>query len=150
MAKAAERDDDLDTLKAGVAALVKAQSQQIRDVPLSELKPITPWNPTGERRTKKYKKFHMNGSLLNTEMMSTEELDLFSQLRPGRYNHRKWEVIRRRDKSLDLRYRNKTFPQRMELKGDAPKLVEMLKKIITEQEAQAERRKRGDFDEDED
>jgi len=150
MAKEKLSEDTMDTLVTGVAALVKAQNEKIRDVPITEIRPITPWNPTGERRTKKYKKFYMNGALLNPDLMSVEELDLFAQLRPGRYNSRRWEVVRRRDKSLDIRYRNKTFPQRMEMKGDAPALTDMLKKIITEQEAQAERRKRGEYDEDDD
>lgn len=136
----------LDTLVEGVAALVKRQNETVRDVPITELKPKTPWNPSGERRAKKYKKFYQNGALLNQDMMTEEELDLFAQLRPGHYNGRMWEVVRRRDKSIDLRYRNATIRHRMELKGDAPSLVIMLQKILTEQEAQADRRKRGEYD----
>jgi hypothetical protein len=141
----------LDTLTEAVTALVRDQNDRPpRDVTVNELKAKTPWNPTGERRTKKYAKFYQNGALLDHDKMTQEELDLFSQIRPGRYHGRAWEVIRRRDKSLDLRYRNAQLSDRMELKGIAPNLVTMLQQILTEQEAQAERRKRGEYDDEND
>ena len=130
-------------LAKGVAAL--ARMEQITQN-LPDPNPKTPWNPEGKARLKKRRKFMMNGALCNPDMMTDEELELMSQIRPGRYNNRRWEVIRRRDKSIDIRYSNATIKHRMELQANAPTLVTMLKQILTEQEAREARRKSGEFD----
>ena len=40
MAKEKLSEDTMDTLVTGVAALVKAQNEKIRDVPITEIRPV--------------------------------------------------------------------------------------------------------------
>jgi hypothetical protein len=144
--------------KSSLETLVEVLVEDARDkkaskqVPVGKAKYRTPWNPTGEiRKVKlKAKKFYQNGAEVNPDMMSDEEVTLVNQLKPGRYNKRKWEVVKRRDKSLDLRYPNRTLQQRWAMQQEGGGFSGILKKILIEQEEQAARKKRGDPDPEDD
>lgn len=144
--------ETLKDLVGAVKSLAEAQQSTFKKIPVHLAKARTPWNPSGERRTVKLKPtaVYQNGARLNPVMLSDEEITLLNQVKPGRYNKNKWEVVRRRDKSIDIRFANKSIEQRMEMKGEAVTLTGMLQKILIEQEAQAQRRKRGEIEEDDD
>lgn len=144
--------EDLKSLVKSVGQLAESQSSGFRKIRVHEAKFPTPWNPSGERRTLKLKpaSFSQNGARINPALLSDEEITLINQLKPGVYNKKKWRVVRRRDKSLDLQYPNESLEARFELKGEAGNLAGMLKMIITEQEAQERRRKAGEPEDDED
>lgn len=97
-------------------------------------------------------KFFFNGVLLMPHEISDDERTLINQVKPGRYNHRKWEVIKRGDDTLDIRVPSKTVDQRMtfksETKGEG--FVGMLKAIVLESETKVAKRKAGNFEDDED
>jgi hypothetical protein len=144
--------------KSDFHALVEVLAEDVRDrkaskqVPIGKAKIRTPWNPSGNpRKVKlKFKQLYQNGSRVNPDMMSEEEISLVNQLKPGRYNKRKWEVVKRRDKSIDIRVPNKTLQQRMTLKGEAKDFAAIVQKILLEQEEQATRKAKGLPDEDDD
>jgi hypothetical protein len=145
---------DNSELKTLVEVLVEdaRDRKASKQVPLGKAKVKTPWNPSGElRKVKlKHKKFYQNGAEVNTDLMTDDEIALVNQLKPGRYNKRKWEVVKRKDKSLDVRYPNKTLQQRWQLKAEASNFSAIIQKILLEQEEQAARKKRGEADPDDD
>ena len=129
---------------------IAAEGKQGKQVPFHEAKFVTPWNPSGEPRTVvlKFPFFYQNGGRVNPDLMTDDEISLVNQLKPGRYFGGKWEVRKRRDKSLDLIYPNGTIAARMDLAREAGSITGMLQRILTEQEARADRRRKGQFDED--
>jgi hypothetical protein len=152
---AAEREViDTGTLRDLIGSMkdLAESTRKERKISVAEASKATPWNPSGKPRTVKLKPpaVYQNGARLNPVMLSDEEVTLLNQLKPGVFNHKKWVVRKRRDKSLDIQYPNKTIEARMELKGEAGNLSGMLRKILTEYEAQQERKKRGEFIEDDD
>lgn len=143
--------DDIKSLVKSVAQIADNQPK-FRKLGIHETKFPTPWNPTGERRTLKMKPaaFFQNGARVNVAMLSDEEITLINQLKPGLYNKKKWQVVRKRDKSLHLHYPNATLEHRFDLNIQAGgQFAGMLKLIVTEQEAQEQRRKQGMDDDDE-
>jgi hypothetical protein len=147
-----EDTNDVESLKEiarSMRDLVAAQEGQ-RQKTITEITPDTPWNnPRNPRKTKLKGDVIMNGVKCNPEFISEQEAALFNQLKSGLYNHKKWTVRRNRDGAVSIKYPNKTFEQRMEMKNTARNLVEMLQHIVMEQETQAAKRKAGTFDEDE-
>lgn len=139
-------------LAAALQALAQATNKvdPLKQVSILEAPPTTPWNPDGSVRPKLKRVCYQNGARLDEGRMTAEEITLFNQIKPGLYNHKKWEVAKGRNKGIDLRYKNKTIEQRMELKGDTKDIAGVLRMIVTEQEAQAAARKAGKFDEDDD
>jgi hypothetical protein len=97
-------------------------------------------------------RFFLNGVMVLPHEITDDDRTLINQIKPGRYNHRKWEVIKRSDSSLDIRVPMRTVDQRFtfknETKGEG--FVGMLKAIVLESEAKVARRKSGQFDEDDD
>lgn len=154
MAKAVATEEivEQETLKdlvRSVKGVVEAQNAT-RQKTVAEITEDSPFNNPSNPRTAKLKgKFYQNGIMINPAFLTQQETELLNQLKTGQYNHKKWSVTRRRDGSLELRYPNKTIEQRMEHKNIARNLKEMLELILTEQEAQAKRRKAGEIEDDE-
>jgi hypothetical protein len=102
-----------------------------------------------KRKVKLKQPFHQNGVLIRIDQLTDEQVELVNQLKPGRYNSRKWEIVKRRDRSIDFRYPNKTIEHRMQTASQAGDLTGMLKMILTEAETIKARRKAGeDVDDD--
>lgn len=83
-----------------------------------------------------------NGLRISEDVLSVEEITLCNQItRSGRYIDRKVEVIVRNegrpigDTVLEIRYSNKSADQRFENARLWRDFADMLKKILTEQEA---------------
>lgn len=145
-------NEDIKSLVKSVAQIAENQPK-FRKLGIHETTFPTPWNPSGERRSLKLKPtaLFQNGARVNPAMLSDEEIELINQLKPGLYNKKKWQVVRKRDKSLHLHYPNATLEHRFDLNIQAQgQFAGMLRLIITEQEAQEQRRKNGLDDEDED
>jgi hypothetical protein len=152
---AAEKAAAVETseLAAAIQALANATNKvdPLKQVSILEATPMTPWNPDGSVRPKLKRASFQNGARLDEGRMTAEEITLFNQIKPGLYNHKKWEVAKGKNKGIDIRYKNKTIEQRIDLKGDARNLATMLRMIVTEQEARAAAKKAGKSDdEDED
>jgi len=114
-------------------------------VPFHKIKHDTPWNPTGKReRVKLRRPTFISGYPVNPMMHTEEEITLLNEVKPGRYNNRRWEVTRFDDGSIDIRYPNRTFEQRMEMALKAPSISELCKQIIAEREQQDARKRAGD------
>jgi len=102
-----------------------------------------------KRAVKLKQPFYQNGVMVRVDQLTDEQVELVNQLKPGRFNNRKWEIVRRRDRSIDFRYPNKTIEQRMQNASQAKDLTGMLQMILTEAETQKARRKAGeDLDDD--
>jgi len=100
-----------------------------------------------KRKVKLRAPFYQNGVMVRLDQLTDEQVTLINQLKPGRFNNRKWEIVKRRDRSIDFRYPNKTVEQRMQNNMVARDLTGMLQLILTEAETQKARRKAGeDFD----
>lgn len=136
----------LQSLQMTQAALLQfiQGSTEGKSVPYHLIKHDTPWNPEGKKnRTKLRRPTFISGYPVNPILHSEQEIELLNQLKPGRYNDRKWEVARFEDGSIDIRYPNKTIPQRMEMAIIAPTLSALCTLIITERAKQDERRAQG-------
>ena len=112
-------------------AFVKAfrESQQPEQTDF-ELLNKSVFNPTGKPRPEylKYESVYQNNIKINPDFLTNEEISLFNKIKPGRYNDRKWEVVVRDEgeKTLELRYSNKSQEDRFDLIQKAPTLVAML------------------------
>jgi hypothetical protein len=110
-------------------------------IPFAQYKQKTTWNPTGEKHRRALKRpTFLNGHRLREKMLSQTEIDLLNQVKPGSYNGRKWTVIEQSTSengagALKIFFPNKTPEQRMALLEEGRSLVELLNKIIREQEA---------------
>lgn len=138
--------EELKALIKGVTDIAESNKVKFEKIPVHLAKFPTPWNPSGERRTVRLTapNLFQNGARLNPVMLNEEEITLANQLKPGLYNHKKWQVVKRRDGSMDVRYPNAALEDRFEIKGQAGNFAGILKMIITEQESQAQRRRAGE------
>jgi hypothetical protein len=125
-------------------------SRALRQLTVAEVKNDTPWNPEGLPKIKlKCERFYMCGAPVKEDMLSNDEIAAINKLKPGRYNKRKWEVLKFQDKSIDIRYPRVTVADRFDLKGDAPSLLAMLTKINDEYADKLAKKKAGIFEEEE-
>ena len=111
-------------------------------IPFAQAKFCTPWNPSGKpyRDTLQRKTF-VNDFQIREITHSEEEIRLLNQVRPGRYNNRKW-LVREEDSgevghSIHLYFPNRTQAQRIELTAEhkGRGLVGLLERIVAEQNA---------------
>lgn len=120
------------------AASARLESQAPVKVPMHLAIIRSPWNPEGKKGDRKRLKrpTFQNGTPLSEKTLTEEEIDLFNQLRAGRYGpDRKYVVIvRPSDRAVTLRYNNKTVEDRMailtESKGEG--ITGLLKMIVAE------------------
>lgn len=109
-------------------------------VPFAKFKQKTPWNPTGAKYKPLTRPTFLNGHRLKEKTLSQEEIDLLNQVKPGIYNGRKWTVIEQSTNengagAIKIYFPNKTPEQRMALMEDGRTLVELLQKLLREQNA---------------
>lgn len=120
----------------------KEDQGPIKQIPLPKAALRTPWNPSGRRigRPKLTRDTYMQGSKLREINMSDEEIELFNQIKAGRYLEGKVVVTEKHaDKGKDeveLRMANKTIEDRIIQAQMAPDAVTLLKKILSEYESQ--------------
>ncbi len=143
--------DIIGRLAKGLEDLAENSRNPLKQATILETVPDTPWTPKdGAARVKAKSKFYQNGTMCDDARMTNEEISLFNQLKPGRYNHKKWEVAKGKKKGIDFRFPDKTIEQRIERTATAPNLAAMLRLVVTEQEVQMARKRSGNFDEDDD
>ena len=121
----------------------------IKGIPIAKSKQRTPWNPTGQKiRVKLRRATYMNGHRLHESRMSALEIELFNQLKPGRYGPKSKIVVIEKggddgDRELQLWVPNKTVPDRLEMARltadptgqDRPGSIVLLEKLIEESKA---------------
>jgi hypothetical protein len=96
--------------------------------------PLKAWNnPGGGPRPTLTRETYFCSHLQREGQLSDEEIELFNQVRPGRYHNRKWEVIERPGSSdgvseIDIRVPAASVSDRMEL----PALSVLLREIVAE------------------
>lgn len=137
------------TIAESVKALVESQ-QSVRQIPLSEIKPVSPWNPEGKRNRVPLSRVTMiNGNPLNPMMMTEGEIILANELKPGRYMNRKIEVQRSQDGTINIVWANAKIEQRMEMAALYPDFTALAKAVINDRKAKEEKRKSGVVEEQE-
>lgn len=147
MARTKTTDDSTDTpvpaptdnaLVEALARLVSASEDgPIKQVSIAKATYRTPWYTKGpnDTRPKFARKTRINGFLLRERTHSNEEIQLCNQLKPGKYNNRRWFVtLTEGDEgtALDIYLPNKTQSDRLVLAQTAPDLVQALKLMINE------------------
>lgn len=129
--------------------MVKRQDE-VRQIPLTEIKPVSPWNPEGKMvRLSAKRPMYQHGIPLNPLTLTERTIDLFNQIKPGRYFGRKIEVQRFQDGGVNLQWSGKQLDQRIEFYSQFKHIDEILQAIIIEREQKEARRKAGEFDADE-
>ncbi len=108
-------------------------------MPLSKAIIRTPWNPTGaKKRPNLARPTYLSGARLKEITLSTEEITLLNQLKPGKYHGKKWVVVERdgdKDGSaIDVLVPNRTPEQKLEHQAAVKDLADMLRQIVAEQE----------------
>lgn len=129
-------------LLASTAALTAAAERLESQAPVKVPNHLaiirTPWNPDGKKagRAKLKRPTFQNGTQLSEKTLTEAEIELFNQLRPGRYGtDRKYVVIvRPGDRAVTLRYNNKSIEDRMAMLSDCKGegVTGLLKLIIAE------------------
>ncbi len=114
---------DAGTLASLVQSISKIAEQSdrgpIKSIPIAKSKQRTPWNPTGKKvRLKLTRPTYMNGHRLHETRMGELEIQLFNQVKPGRYgeNGRITVIEKGGDegsRELQVWIPNKTVPDRL-------------------------------------
>lgn len=97
----------------------------------------TPWtNKDGSPKSKLKRKAHQHGIILDPDMLTNEQIDLFNKLRPGVFLEGHVKVVRRKDRGIDIDYPVKTAAQRLRLVNQfgIRDLNELLQRCIAESE----------------
>lgn len=117
------------------------EAQPIPQVPLGKAKIVTPWNPQGKPETARPKltrKTWMNGHPCSEMMMTEEEIRLMNQLKPGKYQDKRWVVVHSDgdgESEMFLYIPNKTLSDRVAVQEKARSITEICQLIIAEQKA---------------
>jgi len=129
-------------LAAAIEKLVEIQEHQpTPQIPMAKAKHVTPWNPTGKhdwQRPRLRCRVFMNDRPLTEGRLNEEEIKLINQLKPGRYNNRKWTVVEHDnggEANLYFYIPNKTSEERAEYQklGGMRGLAALLELIVAEQ-----------------
>jgi len=135
---------------ATAVKLLVEQQGATRQLTMNEIKPVTPWNPEGKRdRIKLKQEVFQHGYYLNPIMMTEATIDLFNQIKPGRYFGRKIEVQRLNNGELNITWSNAKLQDRIEMYMKFPHIDDILKYCIEERKQKEAAKRRGDFSEDE-
>jgi hypothetical protein len=167
---AAKADDSVDEIVTPADAALTAignllQNQQTmmerteatRMLKVHEIEHSTHFNPDIRKyRIRKWSAFYQNHARVAEPHLSPRDIELIDQLKPGKYNHKKWEVVRTQDDGVSINYNNKTTAQRFEIARETSAnrkpgysgLTSMLEMIVTEREAQDAAKKRRGYAED--
>lgn len=100
--------------------------------------PKTPFQPD-KNKTKRLKRAcYQNGTRLNAGQLFNTEIELLNKIcRSGRYINRLVEVLVNQDGAeevVEIRYKNRSIDDRMDLKSAFRSLEELLTKVVAEQE----------------
>lgn len=154
-----------DVLGAMVGTLkdISDETKKRQKLTVNEIFVKTPFDPKGslggQRAVRlKWEHVYQNGQRCNPALLTDEEIDLLNTFKKsGRYNKGKWGArVRKHTKELDISYPNSTVAHRLELTRDAMSATTgtafagMLQKILIEQEAREQARRRGEDLDDED
>lgn len=127
------------------------RQEEVRQIPFNEMKPVTPFNPTGSKTRKEFNRpTWQQDILLNPLTHSEEEMILFNQLKPGRYINRTVEVLRGGDGGINLRWNGKAMDKRIEFYSQWPDIKLLLRAMLKEREDKLARKRLNIVDEDED
>jgi hypothetical protein len=129
------------TLAAGVASMAQ-DTRSTRQLQVHETPHDTPWNPdTRGIKLKKWAQVYQNGARVDLARVTPRDLELFDQLRAGKYNHKKWTVRKTQDGGVSIDFDNRTLAQRTDTVRQCRDLTGMLEMIVLEQEEQAARKR---------
>lgn len=133
-----ERDLKMIEMIAGVVSKSTLQVQnEIKPIENPRPSKVSVFNPTGEKKPKLTRRVIFCCHEEKENELKAEEILLYNQLQPGRYNNRKWEVLEREDpfgekNTLEIRLPVDTTDNRMELAYKAPSLVAICELMIKE------------------
>ena len=138
--KKTEKTEQNDDIKVGAADLANALADALQAIKPKDKVTArtriarTPWSPKdGSPRLKLRRKMYHHGTPLENRI-SNEEIELLNQIRPGTYCGGWIEVIRRKDKGLNIDYKVRTASQRLKLINDfgIRNFKELLERLIHE------------------
>lgn len=139
-------------LLAKIAGSMTAQNDRYeatRQKSYNEIAPDSPWNPEGKRdRVKLKRATSLQGITINPLTHTEEEIQLFNQLKPGRYIERRVQVRMTQDGAVDLSWPGAKIDQRIEMYSRFPTLSALLRACVEERAAKEERLRKGVFTDD--
>jgi hypothetical protein len=134
-----------EVIATAVADAVAKANAAVRPVEHFRSSKVSAYNPTGGVRPKLTRNIVFCSAEEREEKLTNEEIELYNQIKPGRYNKRKWEVIERASDNpsdpslLEIRIPVSDINARMELPGEGLKAI--LRQMIAEHDkAQAEKK----------
>lgn len=107
----------------------------------------TPWTPKdGETKLTLKAKLHQHNIEIPVDRLSNKQIELANKLRPGRYGNGHFNVIRRRDRGINIEYPIRSVSQRLQLisKFGIRNFTELLEYLVAEG---AKRPKAVEYDE---
>lgn len=122
-----------------------ARDDRSRQLTITEILPVTPWNPEGKRdRLTFTRPTFMHGIALNPLTHRESEIKLFNALKPGRYLDRKVEVQRGNDGSINLKWEGGKIDKRIEMYSLYPDITTLLTAVIADRLTKEQKKKAGD------
>lgn len=124
-------------LAAAIVAAVQATKPVEKKNPFNRVV-RTPWTPKdGSKKLKLKRKMYHHGLLVNEDILSNREVELCNKVRIGKYCDGYVNIVRRRDRGVDIDYQVKTASQRLRLVNQfgIRNLSELLEYCIQEAEA---------------
>jgi len=118
----------------------------IKQIPVTRYRNRTIYNPEGLlvfQRPKFTRDYYQNGKLISVDIVTPADIAILEKLKAGRYLNRLVEVVEREAegsemRSLEVRYPSATNDQRIAAAKVFTSFTELLRKILNEQEMQAE------------
>lgn len=128
-----------------------AREESVRQIPITEIKPVTPWNPEGKKNRREFSRAtFLNDVMLNPMTHSEAEMALFNKLKPGRYLNRRLEVQKNANGEINVVWNGKTLDKRMSFYSEFPSITLLLNAILKEREDKLAKRRANIIDDDDD
>jgi hypothetical protein len=126
------------------------RQEAARQIPINEVRPVSPWNPEGKvTRLQPKRPMYQHGIAINPLTLTEKTIDLFNQIKPGRYYSRQIEVQRYQDGGVNLQWAGAKLDKRIEFYSQFRHIDEVLEGIIKERTEKEAKRKAGIFEADE-
>lgn len=91
------------------------ENKPVKKINAAERKVNNAWTKPGEKKPKLKRKLYHHGIWLDPDMLTTEQIELANKLIPGTYCDGVINIVRRRDKGINIDYRISTAAQRLKL-----------------------------------
>lgn len=125
-----------ETIATAVAKATLEVQEKIRPIEITPKVRKSAFNPTGEKKEQLKRRIIFCSHEEDENSLTPEEIALYNQLQPGRYNNRKWEVVLHEGNgekdTLQIRIPVSSQDDRMDLYINGGSLKQICERMIAE------------------